>query len=124
MPNSSLRGAWALSARAGSPKQWSPARPRAVRKVRRVLMISGNRRRRRLGVSAGIRLGIGQFPGQHDPGAEDGASREPQDTGGQWVGALALVREIGRRVAVERGGIVDLDLVGDGQLEKDIRFGA
>src|SRR5689334_9843536 len=62
--------------------------------------------------------------GHHDPDTDGGAGRQTDHSGGERVRSLALLFQVHRRIAVKGGRLVDLDLVGNGGLEEQVRFGA
>src|SRR6185369_224474 len=66
---------------------------------------------------------VRQLPGHHHTRADGGPGSQTDDTGGQGVRAFALVLEVNRGITVEGCRLMDLDLVGDGGLEEQVRLG-
>ena len=77
-----------------------------------------------MGFSCLTRGSVGEFLGHHDAGTDDCARSEAYYARGQRVGTFALFLQVGRGIAVERCRVVNLHLLGDGQLEEDVRLGA
>src|SRR5689334_5477693 len=108
-----------VSLLAGCPSE-AAAAPRPASSAAPLPMILRKSRLLAFPMVSSILRSVRQFPGHHDTRTDGGAGSQTDHSGGQRVRSLALVLQIDRRIAVEGGRLVDLDLVGDGGLEEQV----
>src|SRR6185369_1014962 len=89
--------------------------PNILRKSRLLLFV--------MEVSPLVVAVLRQLFGQHCPGAEGRTCRKTDKAGGQRIRPFPLLLQIYRCITVERGRLVNLDLVGNGHFEENVRFG-